>query len=318
MGTSQINARGAQQAAIAGGSHVTPKPAEHKKNEDLSHLSYDFGNMPLHATSQSGTHMDKRTQSSMSQHFGADFGGVKIHTDDHAVNLNRQFNARAFTVNNNIYFNQGEYNPGTKEGQHLLAHELVHTIQQGPASHSAIQAKSIIDRPDSLHEQEADNIANSFTQARDSGYSSSALHMRSNMGITPLTNSIIQRMPKTSGGEWFAENYNDAVDKDQDGKATPAAWEMRGVDIDLKFRPNEKVDAELIGLVQSVQSYVDNKLAPTPAAATRQRAHRSWRGLRRRRTGFRWYAGFCNSLRAGGMIQRLNRLFCESRWTNNA
>jgi hypothetical protein len=40
-------------------------------------------------------------------------------------------NARAFTVGSNIAFNSGEYQPGTTEGRHLLAHELTHTVQQG-------------------------------------------------------------------------------------------------------------------------------------------------------------------------------------------
>src|ERR1700743_2682472 len=172
MGNSQINAKGAQQAATAVESHITPRPAEQKRGVNTSHLSYDFGNMPLHA--RGGTSMDKSTQSSMSQYFGGDFGGAKIHKDDNAANMNRQINARAFTVNNNVYFNQGEYKPYTKEGKYLLAHELTHTIQQGTASRSAVQAKSIIDHPNSLHEKEADNIANSFTQAQDSGYRSSA------------------------------------------------------------------------------------------------------------------------------------------------
>jgi hypothetical protein len=250
MGNSQINARGAQQAAIAGESHTIPKPAEQKKDRDMSHLSYDFGNMPLHATGQSGIGMDNPTQSSMSQHFGADFAGVKIHTDDHAASMNRQLNARAFTLNNNIYFNAGEYKPGTKAGQHLLAHELVHTIQQRAAPSSAAQAKSIIDRPDSLHEKEADNIANSFTQAQDPVYHSSALQMRSNMRITPLANAAMQRMPKTTGGEWFADTYTEYN-----------SGTGRGIDdIHLRFKPNATVDAELIGLTQSYRS-IHNKSA---------------------------------------------------------
>ncbi|MDP2335123.1 MAG: DUF4157 domain-containing protein, partial [Bacteroidota bacterium] len=35
---------------------------------------------------------------------------------------------------NHIVFNKGEYDPATREGKWLLAHELVHTIQQGNAA----------------------------------------------------------------------------------------------------------------------------------------------------------------------------------------
>ena len=50
---------------------------------------------------------------------------------------------------------------------------------------------------------------------------------------------------------------------------TPQPQQNRGADITLKFTPNKSVNAMLIGLSQSVQSFVAGALAPTPAAATR-------------------------------------------------
>jgi len=47
--------------------------------------------------------------------------------------MSNQINAKAFTHQNDIYFNQGQYNPTSSSGKHLLAHELTHTIQQGAA-----------------------------------------------------------------------------------------------------------------------------------------------------------------------------------------
>ncbi|MFM6122295.1 MAG: DUF4157 domain-containing protein, partial [Sphaerospermopsis kisseleviana] len=66
----------------------------------------------------------------MEQAFGADFGGVKVHTDSHSDGLNRSVQARAFTTGQDIFFRQGEYNPGSRGGQELLAHELTHVVQQ--------------------------------------------------------------------------------------------------------------------------------------------------------------------------------------------
>ncbi|GCL38272.1 hypothetical protein SR1949_33860 [Sphaerospermopsis reniformis] len=66
----------------------------------------------------------------MEQAFGADFGGVKVHTDSHSDGLNRSIQARAFTTGQDIFFRQGEYNPGSPGGQELLAHELTHVVQQ--------------------------------------------------------------------------------------------------------------------------------------------------------------------------------------------
>lgn len=61
---------------------------------------------------------------------GADFGEVVIHTDNEAIAMNKELNARAFTSGFDIFFNAGQYQPGTAAGQKLLAHELTHVIQQ--------------------------------------------------------------------------------------------------------------------------------------------------------------------------------------------
>jgi cytochrome c2 len=77
-----------------------------------------------------GTSMDKSTSSYMESRFGTDFSGIRIHTDNNAIQMSRELNAQAFTVGNDIYFNEGKYNPGDNSGKHLLAHELTHTLQQ--------------------------------------------------------------------------------------------------------------------------------------------------------------------------------------------
>ncbi|MBD2753189.1 DUF4157 domain-containing protein [Spirosoma sp. BT704] len=67
----------------------------------------------------------------MESAMGADFSGVRVHTGSEASQLSQDLNAYAFTHGNDIYFNEGQYNPSTSEGQRLLAHELTHTVQQG-------------------------------------------------------------------------------------------------------------------------------------------------------------------------------------------
>lgn len=69
----------------------------------------------------------------MEPRFGADFSGVRIHTDAQSAALSSQLGARAFTLQNHIFFARDEYQPGISGGQQLLAHELTHTIQQGAA-----------------------------------------------------------------------------------------------------------------------------------------------------------------------------------------
>lgn len=82
----------------------------------------------LSATSQS---LDDETRAFMEERFGVDFSGVKIHTGQEAVLAAQVLRADAFTIGNHVFFSHGQYNPRTTAGKKLLAHELVHVIQQG-------------------------------------------------------------------------------------------------------------------------------------------------------------------------------------------
>ena len=80
-----------------------------------------------------GSPLPTDVRSKMETGFGADFSNVKIHTGSAAVNMNKSLGAKAFTNKGDIYFNQGKFNPASKDGEFLLAHELTHTLQQGAA-----------------------------------------------------------------------------------------------------------------------------------------------------------------------------------------
>ncbi len=62
--------------------------------------------------------------------FGCDFSHVRVHADHRAAGLNRSLDARAFTIGQDIFFREAEFNPGILVGRKLLAHELTHVVQQ--------------------------------------------------------------------------------------------------------------------------------------------------------------------------------------------
>ncbi|NEO45319.1 MAG: DUF4157 domain-containing protein [Moorea sp. SIO4A3] len=66
----------------------------------------------------------------LEQAMGADFSGVRVHTDARADQLNKSIQAKAFTTGQDVFFRQGEYQPGSRGGQELIAHELTHVRQQ--------------------------------------------------------------------------------------------------------------------------------------------------------------------------------------------
>ena len=95
------------------------------------------------ASKGGGSGMDAGTLNFMEGRIGADFSGVKIHTGNEAVQMSRELNAQAFTVGNDIYFNENKYNPSSAEGKHLLAHELTHTVQQGQGIQPKVQKRDM-------------------------------------------------------------------------------------------------------------------------------------------------------------------------------
>ena len=69
---------------------------------------------------------------------GFDLSHVRISTGQAAARAARSIHARAFTVGHTIVFGEGEYQPHSSDGKHLIAHELAHVIQQtAPPRHKA-------------------------------------------------------------------------------------------------------------------------------------------------------------------------------------
>ncbi|WP_051044233.1 eCIS core domain-containing protein [Baaleninema simplex] len=77
-----------------------------------------------------GNPIPNETREFMESRFGADFSGVRVHTDTASVQMNREVGAKAFTHGQDVFFNAGRFNPGSSSGRELLAHELTHTVQQ--------------------------------------------------------------------------------------------------------------------------------------------------------------------------------------------
>lgn len=88
-------------------------------------------NAVITTNSTRGSPLPSTTRKEMESRIGADFSNVRIHTGAASHQANASMGARAFTTGGNIHFANGEFDPATKTGKHLLAHELTHTVQQG-------------------------------------------------------------------------------------------------------------------------------------------------------------------------------------------
>jgi hypothetical protein len=78
-----------------------------------------------------GRPLDAETRQFFEPRFGHDFSQVRVHTGPEAEQSASAISARAYTSGQHIVFGAAQYNPSDAAGQHLLAHELTHVVQQG-------------------------------------------------------------------------------------------------------------------------------------------------------------------------------------------
>jgi hypothetical protein len=130
---------------------------------------------------------------------GADLSSVRIHTSGESSRAATGLNARAFTVGNDIHFNSGEFAPGTREGDRLLAHELTHVVQ-GAKSGAQRKARSDdeerdeVSQPGDPAELEADHVADTVVGQLHDGGARAAAPAAQRVAAQP-----IQRKPEPGG-----------------------------------------------------------------------------------------------------------------------
>jgi hypothetical protein len=98
----------------------------------------------------------------MQPRFEHDFSRVRVHADSQAGESARAVEALAYTVGRNIVFGDGQYSPGTSNGQMLLAHELTHVVQQRSSADMPTSEEISLGPADSLQEGEAESASKNF------------------------------------------------------------------------------------------------------------------------------------------------------------
>jgi hypothetical protein len=106
----------------------------------------------------SGAPLSAEQRSRFEAGAGTDLSGVRVHTGAASAGAAAQLGARAFTVGSDIHFGAGQYQPGGAAGDHLLAHEVAHTVQQQGGAPGP-QTKLEVSEPGDAAEQAADQFA---------------------------------------------------------------------------------------------------------------------------------------------------------------
>jgi Domain of unknown function (DUF4157) len=142
--------------------------------------------------------------------FGYDFSAVRIHTGGSAAESAHELGAQAYTLGQDIVFGAGRFSPDTPAGQHLLAHELAHTVQADGAT-----LRRQIDPATSVIESRAETDA-------------------------PATEAVPVEIKLLDGAPWLYE---------ANAESTPAAISLALYGIDLSLTPGfDQAAGGLIGV----------------------------------------------------------------------
>jgi hypothetical protein len=164
--------------------HAVASGLVQRKARDANGVADGAEHAVAEASSSSSAPLPDTLMRKFESSLGADLSGVRVHTGDASARAADAVGAKAYTVGNNIHFGAGHYDPASTGGQHLLAHEVAHTVQQSGGARR-MQFKLEVSSPGDGLEHEADRAADAMVSggaarvSGASGLSRNALLLRS-------------------------------------------------------------------------------------------------------------------------------------------
>jgi hypothetical protein len=165
------------------------------------------------ASTSAGSELPGELRDRFEGSLDTDLSSVRVHTGADSAHAADSVAARAYTVGNDIHFGANQYDPGSRSGQELIAHEVAHTVQQRGGSPTR-QHKLAVSEAGDAHEVEADRAAGAMVAG------------------APATVS--------SGGPKIARKGNEAI-------GHGSADKKRKVDTDKASLPDGKVSIKMFG-----------------------------------------------------------------------
>lgn len=231
-----VNGRVLQRKCACGEKGASGECAECKRKREVrggmlqrsATSAKDAGEAPpivYEVLRSAGRPLDDRVRMLMESRFGADFSGVRIHTDARAAESAAAVNANAYTVGQHVAFNEGLYSPASSRGRSLLAHELTHVVQQGGSWDGGTGLR--IGASGDQFEHAADMAAASVGRPHPGG--AAAGQFQAHEGSSPSSN-VLQRQKATSTAayEYSSEKWSQqSEDTFRRGGDTRAAAAIR-------------------------------------------------------------------------------------------
>jgi hypothetical protein len=188
------------------------------------------------ALSASGQPLPNALRQEFEPFFAHDLSRVRIHVNQPARHLATHLVADAFAMGNDIGFAANRFRPDSVGGRRLLVHELAHVVQQGATA--TVDAKKQPKTLPPAAERQADSAALAYLAGRPGPALS-----RFQPGLACAV--------KTNGGEFDTDRYTPTNVPPRRGGTI---GKTIGASIRLHFTPNDLVEADLIGTVQTVRT----------------------------------------------------------------
>jgi hypothetical protein len=160
------------------------------------------------AASTGGSALPGTVRSKFENSLGADLSAVRVHAGAESAAAADAVGARAYTTGQDIHFARGQYDPSSSPGEHLLAHEVAHTVQQsaGPPTR---QHKLAVSTPFDAAEHEADRAADAMVSGATAA-------------VTSAPSSAARQIQRETG----ADAHADGQDATSPGSPAPAGVDL--------------------------------------------------------------------------------------------
>ncbi|WP_436949391.1 eCIS core domain-containing protein [Streptomyces sp. SudanB52_2052] len=135
--------------------------AEQRRRKRKERAAKSRAPEPKDIVSGAGQPLDPGVRRELEERLGHDLSRVRLHTGRDAGRLTELLGADAVAVGQDVFFREGTFMPGTDEGLRLLAHELLHTVQN-PHGLGALRAGrelGAVSLPQEAIEREAESAA---------------------------------------------------------------------------------------------------------------------------------------------------------------
>lgn len=234
--------RGARSAQLMAPAYPIASGLIRRKARDANGVADGAEQAIATAASSSGHSLPLPIMRKFESSVGVDLSTVRVHTGAESAAAAAAVGAKAYTVGQDIHFGADHYDPWSAAGQHLLAHEVAHTVQQrgGMATR---QNKLEVSTPFDAAEHEADRAADAMVAGRSAAVSGSH-------GVARKT--VMRDQDDDVELPDVAKDQATAADKAEDQTKTDAKFVVQG----LMSTVSDSGAAQR--LMETIQSHQDN------------------------------------------------------------